>query len=254
MKFIRFRSKETIYQGVLTEEEIRGIEGDLFSNWSYTGKTFSIKDVTLLAPLEPNQVIGIGANFIATEADRPAEVPTMPVFFFKATSSVIGPEADIVIPSGVEQVKFESELAVVIGKTAKNIAEEDVFDYVFGYTVGNDVTCPDYFHENGHWTLGKSFDTFTPLGPLIETDVDPLNVSVKATLNGEEKQNSHVQLMIVSTQRMISYLSHVMTLTPGDVILTGSPVGAEMIQTNDDIACTIDEIGTLQNRFVSASK
>jgi 2-keto-4-pentenoate hydratase/2-oxohepta-3-ene-1,7-dioic acid hydratase in catechol pathway len=251
VKFTRFMVGQDSYVGIVEGETIREIKGDIFTSWTYTGNVFSLGDVKLLSPLEPNQVIGIGANYVAKKEDLPSELPAIPVFFFKPTSSVIGPEDDIVIPEGIEQVKFESELAVVIGKEAKNVAEEDVLDYVFGYTVGNDVTAPQFFREDGHWTIGKSFDTFTPLGPVIETELDPSTVKVEAKLNGVEKQNSSTELMIISLRKMVSYLSNVMTLKPGDVILTGSPLGAEMVNPGDSIECEIKGIGTLRNSFVT---
>ncbi len=253
MKFARFKVEGSeVYQGVLTEDTMKVIEGNLFGDWAYTGETFSVSEVTLLAPVEPNQIIGIGANYVSKKADLPSELPEIPVFFFKSTSSVIGPEADIVIPEGIDQVKFESELAIVIGKEAKNVPEAEVLDYVFGYTVGNDVTAPQFFHQDGHWTIGKSFDTFTPLGPVIETELDPFQVNVEAKLNGVEKQNSETELMIIPIRKMISYLSTVMTLKPGDVILTGSPVGAEFVGAGEVIECEIKEIGSLRNTFVAA--
>lgn len=254
MKFARFTVNSNIYTGVVSEDVLKEIAGDIFGEWEYTGKNFSKQEVKLLAPLVPNQIIGIGANFVAKTEDLPEQLPEIPVFFFKPTSSVIGPEEDIIIPEGCEEVKFESELAVIIGKEAKNIEESDVFDYVFGYTVGNDVTAPAFFHEAGHWTIGKSFDTFTPLGPVIETELDTSKVRVVANLNGVEKQNSGTELMIISIQKMISYLSKVMTLKPGDIILTGSPVGAEFVGVNDVIECEIKEIGTLKNTFTVSSK
>lgn len=250
MKFTRFTINSTIYTGVIIDETIREIKGDMFGDWEYAGKTFSQDEVKFLAPLEPNQIIGIGANYVAKVEDLPKELPEIPVFFFKPTSSVIGPEEEIVIPEGIEQVKFESELAIVIGKEAKNVPESQVLDYVFGYTVGNDVTAPQFFHQDGHWTIGKSFDTFTPLGPVIETQLDPFNVNVQAKLNEIEKQNSPTELMIIPILKMVSYLTNVMTLKPGDVILTGSPVGAELVGAGDIIECTINEIGTLRNTFV----
>ncbi|MFC0272739.1 fumarylacetoacetate hydrolase family protein [Metabacillus herbersteinensis] len=254
MKFIRFAVNSTVSTGVLTDKGIREIKGNLFGDWEYTDHSFSLNEVKLLAPLEPNQIIGIGANYVSNVEDLPSELPEIPVFFFKPTSSVIGPEEEIVIPTGIDQVKFESELAIVIGKEAKNVPESEVLDYVFGYTVGNDVTAPQFFHQDGHWTIGKSFDTFTPLGPVIETELDPFNVKVEAKLNDSEKQNSATELMIIPIRRMISYLTSVMTLKPGDVILTGSPVGAELVSAGDVIECEIKEIGTLRNTFVTARK
>lgn len=253
MKFARFSAGSNVYTGIVSEGNIKVIEGSLFGEYEYTGEVFAENEVQLLAPIEPNQVIGIGANFVSNVEDLPSDLPEIPVFFFKPNSSVIGPEEDIVIPQGIEQVKFESELAVVIGKEAKNVPESKVLDYVFGYTVGNDVTAPQFFHKDGHWTIGKSFDTFTPLGPVIETELDLLEVRIEAVLNGVEKQNSGTNLMIVPIRKMISYLSNIMTLKPGDVILTGSPVGAELVGAGDAIECSIKEIGTLRNTFVSAN-
>ncbi|PGY09087.1 fumarylacetoacetate hydrolase family protein [Bacillus sp. AFS031507] len=255
MKFTRFTKGSSVYTGVMSENTIQVINGDIFGdNWEYTGQIFSVTDVTLLAPIKPNQIIGIGANYVSKLEDRPSELPEIPVFFFKPISSVIGPEEDIILPEGIEKVKFESELAIVIGKEAKNVPESEVLDYVFGYTVGNDVTAPQFFHQDGHWTIGKSFDTFTPLGPVIETELDPFAVNVEARLNGVEKQNSATELMIIPIRRMVSYLSKVMTLQPGDVILTGSPVGAEFVGAGDTIECKINEIGTLSNSFVLAKE
>ncbi|WP_246943119.1 fumarylacetoacetate hydrolase family protein [Bacillus pinisoli] len=254
MKFVRFSVNNETLAGVLTDQTIKVISGNIFSKWEYTDLTYNLGEVKLLAPLEPKHIIGIGANFVTKVEDLPAELPSIPVFFFKPTTSVIGPHDEIVIPEGIDEVKFESELAIVIGKEAKQVSEDDVLDYVFGYTIGNDVTASQFFHEAGHWTVGKAFDTFTPLGPVIETELDPLNVRVEAYLNGVEKQNSGTELMIVPIKKMISYLTNVMTLQPGDVILTGSPVGAEMVGEGNVIECEIKEIGNLKNTFVKVKK
>lgn len=254
MKFARFqaRGEETIRSGVVVDETIQEINGDIFGQWDYTGGSYSLDQVQLLAPLKPNQVIGIGANYVASKEELPKPIPEIPVFFIKPLSSVIGPEEQIEIPDGIEEVKFESELAVVIGKKVRNISESEVLDSIFGYTIGNDVTAPQYFRQDGHWMVGKSFDTFTPLGPFLETELDPLRARIEAYQNGEKKQDSPTDLMIVSIQYMISYLSRVMTLMPGDVILTGSPVGAEFLKNNDVVECTIEGIGTLRNTAVKA--
>ncbi|MGG4489168.1 fumarylacetoacetate hydrolase family protein [Metabacillus idriensis] len=252
MKFVRFKDQSAVYSGVLKDSEIKEIQGDIFRDWEYTGRSFQIEQVQLLAPILPNQIIGIGANYVSNKEDLPEVLPEIPVFFFKPTSSVIGPEENIVIPAGAKQVKFESELAIIIGKKAKNVPESDIMDYVFGFTVGNDVTAPAFFHGDGHWTIGKSFDTFTPLGPAIETELDPFNVNVEARLNGDLKQDSPTDLMIIPIRKMISYLTSVMTLSEGDVILTGSPVGAELVNTGDVIECEIKEIGILRNSFAEA--
>ncbi len=254
MKFTRFSYNSKVHTGVVLNNGIKEIEGDIFGKWEYSDKVFSMDEVKLLAPLEPNQIIGIGANFVQKVEELPSELPEIPVFFFKPTSSVIGPEEEIIIPESIEQVKFESELALVIGKDAKNVPEDEVLEYIFGYTVGNDVTAPQYFHDAGHWTIGKAFDTFTPLGPYIETELDPFKIRVEARLNGIGKQNSGTDLMIVPIRKMVSYLSNVMTLKKGDVILTGSPVGAKFVGDGDMIECEIKEVGILRNYFVSARR
>lgn len=247
MKFARFEKNNNVYNGVITESGIQQIEGDPITDWTTTDNVYSLDEVKLLAPFQPRHIIGIGANYVGSKDELPKELPKIPVFFFKPTSSVIATGEPIIIPNGINEVKFESELAVIIGKKAKNITEDEVTDYIFGYTVANDVTAPQFFREDGHWTIGKAFDTFTPLGPVIETELDPDKVVIKAYLNGEKKQDSETSLMIVSMRKMIAYLSNVMTLDAGDVILTGSPLGAVMMKDGDEIVCEIEEIGQLRN-------
>ncbi|RYG73225.1 FAA hydrolase family protein [Lentibacillus lipolyticus] len=232
---------------MVTDFGIQQIEGDLFADWDIARGIYQPDQIELLEPLTPRHVIGIGANYVSKPSELPAEAPDLPVFFYKPVSSVIGSGEPIVMPNEIKEVKFESELAVVMGKTASSIAEHEVTDYIFGYTVANDVTAPQYFHEDGHWMVGKSFDTFTPLGPCIETEFDPDSASVEAYLNGEKKQDGLTTNMIVSMRKMIAYLSGVMTLNPGDVILTGSPLGAEMMKDGDEITCNIAGIGELHN-------
>jgi 2-keto-4-pentenoate hydratase/2-oxohepta-3-ene-1,7-dioic acid hydratase in catechol pathway len=252
MKFASFQSGTEVCMGVVEGETIKEIKGDIFGMWAYTGQTFQASQVKLKAPLMPRHIIGIGKNFLDPgQAKQP--VPEMPIFFYKPLSTVIGPEEAIRIPQGTEKVKFESELAAIIGKPAKNIGESEVRDYIFGYTVANDVAAVNYFHPDGHWTIGKAFDTFCPLGPYIETDLDYNAVRVKARVNGETKQDSGMDEIIMPIDKMIAYISRFMTLMPGDVILTGTPAGAGMVVNGDVIECVIDEIGTLRNP-VQASK
>lgn len=250
MNFARFtvgRDKDE-RAGVVTNETVKEIRGDIFTEWEYTGNTFAVEQVRFLAPLVPHSIIGIGANYLAPGQARPETLPEIPVFFFKPLTSVIGTDEDIVIPPSIDEVKFESELAVIIGKEAYQIKESEVSDYIFGYTIGNDVTAPQYFHPDGHWTIGKSFKTFTPLGPVIKTDLDLANIRIQAIHNGEMKQDGTTDLMIISIPRMIAYLANVFPLMPGDVILTGAPTGADFLKKGDVIECTIEEIGVLRNK------
>jgi 2-keto-4-pentenoate hydratase/2-oxohepta-3-ene-1,7-dioic acid hydratase in catechol pathway len=255
MKFVRFTENKGshIHSGVLeNSNSIKEIRGDLFDSWEYTGAVYNVNDVRMEAPLVPNSIIGIGKNYLAPDEVRPEKLPDIPVLFYKPVTTLISTEDKIILPPTVDEVKFESELAVVIGKEAKNISEAEVFDYIFGYTVGNDVTAFSLFHPDGHWTLGKAADTFTPLGPVLETELDLSQIKIKSRLNGEEKQNSGLDKIIVGIPEMISYISKFVTLLPGDVILTGAPAGAIFMKDGDVIECIIDGIGTLRNTVSKA--
>jgi 2-keto-4-pentenoate hydratase/2-oxohepta-3-ene-1,7-dioic acid hydratase in catechol pathway len=249
MKFARYKALEDGLEryALLQDGKLHDIEGDIFGEWLMTGIAFDEDQVHLLAPLVPRSIIGVGKNYVAANESKPSKLPEIPVFFYKPLSSVIGPNSSIVIPSALTEIKFESELAVVIGKKAHNISEQEALDYVFGYTVANDVTAPQYFHADGHWMVGKSFDTFTPLGPYLETELDLDKINVQAFHNGQLKQDSPLDLMILTIPFLLSYLSHVMTLHPGDVLLSGSPTGAEFMSAGDTIECRIDGIGVLHN-------
>ncbi|MUK87516.1 DUF2437 domain-containing protein [Ornithinibacillus sp. L9] len=253
MKYVRFKQGETDKYGVLKEEEIIVLTGSpLNGDSTQTDEKVNIEEVRLISPLVPNEIIGIGANFFADEKDRPEWLPDTPIFFSKPKHSVIGTGDSIELPPGVESVKFESEIAVIIGKQARNIDESDYLDYIFGITVANDVTSPDYFREDGHWFVGKSFPSFTPLGPVIETDVKLENVMIQSYVNGKPFQNSPTSHMIISIPQMITYLSQVTVLNPGDVILTGSPVGADFVKAGDVVSCTVTGVSTLENPVIQS--
>lgn len=250
MKFVRFTEKKgsDVRSGVLQDSNtIKEIKGDPLNSWDFLETTYSLEDVILESPLVPRSIIGIGKNYLAPGEARPEKLPDIPVLFYKPVTSVIGTEQSIVLPTVVDEVKFESELAVVMGKEAKNISNEEVFEHIFGYTVGNDVTAFSLFHPDGHWTVGKAADTFTPLGPVLETELDLSQIQIRSQLNGVDKQNSGLDNIIVGIPEMISYISQFVTLLPGDVILTGAPAGAEFMKDGDVIECSIDGIGTLRN-------
>lgn len=250
MKFIRFTEKEgsVTRSGVLDNENlIQEIQGSPLSDWEYTNTAHRLEDVIVKSPLVPNSIIGIGKNYLAPGEVRPEKLPDIPVLFYKPVTSVIGTGELIILPAIVDEVKFESELAVVIGKEAKNISKEEVYDHIFGYTVGNDVTAFSLFHPDGHWTVGKAADTFTPLGPVIETELDLSQIKIRSQLNGEEKQDSGLDNILLGIPEMISYISQFVTLLPGDVVLTGAPAGAEFMKDGDVIECIIDGIGNIRN-------
>ncbi|MZQ85433.1 DUF2437 domain-containing protein [Paenibacillus sp. 5J-6] len=248
MKLARFTipGESEVRSGIVDNSEIHEFTGDLFTSRILTGKTFSLQNVGLKAPIIPRHIIGIGRNFVGEGEPKPA-IPDMPILFFKPLSTVVGPEDAVLLPLGTDEIKFESELAVIIGKEARNIAPEQVDDVIFGFTVTNDFGAFNYFHPEGHWTIGKSFDTFCPLGPVIVTDFDYHSARIQATVNGTVKQDALMERIITPIDSMISYISRFMTLMPGDVILTGTPAGADLVRDGDIVDCYIEGIGHLQN-------
>jgi 2-keto-4-pentenoate hydratase/2-oxohepta-3-ene-1,7-dioic acid hydratase in catechol pathway len=249
MKLARFTfsGEAEILNGMIEGDMVREYNGDLFGARTLTGRTFALRDIQFRAPLVPRHIIGIGKNFVAEGAEKPP-VPDMPILFFKPLGTVVGPEDPVLLPRGTEEIKFESELAVIIGKTVKNLAPEEADGAIFGYTVTNDFGAFNYFHPEGHWTIGKAFDTFCPLGPVIETEFDYRSARIQATVGGIVKQDSPMERIITPIDIMISTISRFMTLMPGDVILTGTPTGSEAVRDGDVVDCFIEGIGHLRNQ------
>ncbi|WP_434564725.1 fumarylacetoacetate hydrolase family protein [Thermoanaerobacterium thermosaccharolyticum] len=211
-------------------------------------RSIDIKDAKLLAPCEITKAVCVGLNYgdhIEEMGDKRPEEPTL---FIKPATAVIGPDDYIVKPKMSERVDYEGELAVVIKKTAKDVSEGDALNYVLGYTIANDVTARDLQSKDGQWTRAKSFDTFLPLGPWIETDLDPSNLEIKTYVNGVLKQHSNTKHLIFSVPKLVSFISHVMTLNPGDVILTGTPSGVGPLKSGDVVTIEIEGIGKLTNK------
>ncbi|MCY9660094.1 fumarylacetoacetate hydrolase family protein [Paenibacillus chondroitinus] len=252
MKLARFivSGESEIRSGIIEESNIHEFTGDIFTSRILTGKTFSLDNVQLKAPLTPRHIIGIGKNFVGEGAPKP-EVPEMPILFFKPLTTVVGPGDAVVLPLGTDDIKFESELAVIIGKEARNIDPRNIHEVIFGYTVANDLGAFNYFHPEGHWTIGKSFDTFCPLGPVIVTDFDYHSARIQSTVNGIVKQDALMERIITPIDSMIAYISRFMTLMPGDIILTGTPAGADQVRDGDVVDCYIEGIGHLQNPVIA---
>jgi len=248
MKFVRFTlaGETQVRSGTIQESFIREFTGDPFSRFDYTGREFDLSSVSLQAPLIPKHIIGVGKNFAADHVTKPP-IPELPVLFFKPLTSVIGPGDTIILPPVPDAVKYESELAVVIGKTAKNIAAAEADSVIFGFTVSNDMSASGFYHPEGHWTIGKSFDTFCPLGPVIETEFDYRSARIQSEVNGIRKQDSSIERMITPVNELIAYISGFMTLSPGDIILTGTPPGAVNVSDGDQVDCIIEGIGRLSN-------
>ncbi|RCW49819.1 fumarylacetoacetate hydrolase family protein [Halanaerobium sp. ST460_2HS_T2] len=256
MKIIRYQKGEEIRNGILREEKVFEVEGDIFSSFSVGQKVAKLEDVKLLAPVQPPNIIAIGLNYRQHALETGAEIPERPVIFLKATSSITEPNSEIVLPQlAPAEVDFEAELAVVIAKKAKNIETVEVDDYILGYSCANDVSARDCQKKlDKQWARGKSFDTFCPLGPWIETEINPNDLKIKSILNGKVMQQSKTSDMIFNIEQLISYLSHNMTLLPGTVILTGTPEGVGFareekvfLRNGDQITIEIEGIGSLKN-------
>jgi len=227
------------------------IEGHPFGDISFTGQRWALADVRLMSPILPSKVVCVGRNYAAHAAEHGAEVPAEPLLFLKPSTSIIGPDDAIRIPQVSKQVEHEAELAIVIGASgARRITRSGAARAIFGYTVANDVTARDLQAKDGQWTRAKGFDSFCPLGPWIDTDVDVSDVEVRCEVNGEVRQIGRTKDMVFDPATLVSYVSHVMTLLPGDVILTGTPDGVEPMVAGDKVSVSVEGIGTLTNQVI----
>jgi 2-keto-4-pentenoate hydratase/2-oxohepta-3-ene-1,7-dioic acid hydratase in catechol pathway len=213
----------------------------------FTGDRFALADVRLLAPILPSKVLAVGRNYAAHAAELGNDVPERPLIFLKPSTSVIGTGDLIRLPVDSQQVEHEAELALVIGKLAKDVPRERALDVVFGYTCANDVTARDQQRADVQFTRAKGYDSFCPIGPWIETNFDPSAVRVRCLVNGTVTQDGNTRDMIFDVATIVSFMSHVMTLVPGDVILTGTPAGVGPIVDQDTVTVAIDGIGELVN-------
>ncbi len=247
MKIVRFEMDGEIFYGAVKENSINVINGDIFEDYTITYKMVSPDEVKILPPCVPGKIICIGLNYIDHAKEVGIAIPKTPVVFMKPSTAVIGNMDYIEIPEMSKHIDYECELAVIIKKEVKNISEEDAKDAILGYTCGNDVTARDLQKPDGQWILCKGFDTFLPLGPCIETELDPMNLDIKTYLNGELKQSSNTKNLIFDVYTLISYLSKIMTLKPGDVIMTGTPSGISAMKAGDEVIVEIEKIGRLVN-------
>jgi len=213
-----------------------------------TGARFSLEEVRLLAPILPSKVVCIGKNYADHVREMGGDRPAEPVIFLKPSTAVCGPGDPILRPAQLsERVDYEGELAVVIGRVCREVPAQRVAEVIFGYTCANDVTARDLQARDGQWTRAKGFDTFCPLGPWIETDADPADLALVTRLNGEVRQESRTSLLLYDVRALVMFVSQVMTLLPGDVLLTGTPAGVGPMDKGDEVAVTIEGIGTLSN-------
>jgi 2-keto-4-pentenoate hydratase/2-oxohepta-3-ene-1,7-dioic acid hydratase in catechol pathway len=221
-----------------------------FGTPTFTGRSWKLADVRVLAPILASKVICIGKNYAAHAAEMGGEAPADPVIFIKPNTSIIGPEVPIVRPPSSERVDYEGELAVVIGRPCKDVKAGQAKDVILGYTIANDVTARDQQKADGQWTRGKSYDTFCPLGPWIETSFDPSDVELVTELDGEVKQRTRTSLMLHDIGEIVEWITRIMTLLPGDVILTGTPEGVGPMVAGQRVSVTVNGIGTLSNPVV----
>ena len=257
MRIVRFCHSAGTCFGVLEGDVITALEGDPLERIELTDRTVALGEVRLLAPVDPPNVLAIGLNYMPHADESAMEIPERPLLFLKATSTVIGPCDPIVLPRAApSEVDYEAELCVVMGRSARHVTENDALDCVLGYTCGNDVSARDcQLRLDGQWARGKSFDSFCPLGPWIETELDPDHAGIRSLVNGEVMQDSNTSQMIFKCARLISFLSTGMTLAPGTVIMTGTPSGVGFarkppvfLKAGDVVRVEVEGIGALENR------
>lgn len=261
MRIARFTTGEEPLYGVLTGDvDENGIPDDdcvlvqlngdpLYVGLHLSSKEHKLADVRLLSPVLPrSKVIGIGRNYADHAAEMGGEVPAEPLMFLKPNTSVSGPGDPIMLPAMSEQVDYEGELAVVISRICKEVPVERAADCIWGYTVANDVTARDLQRRDGQFTRAKGFDTFCPLGPWIETELDVSDLAVKTFVNGDLKQDGRTSQLVFDVPTLVAHVSSVMTLLPGDVILTGTPAGVGPLSDGDEVEVFIEGIGNLTNK------
>jgi len=248
MKIARFAfSKYKEQYGWILENEIGLIEGDIFNEYRRLETEIQLDRARLLPPVVPGKIICVARNYIEHARERNVEVPEIPMIFLKPPTAIIATNETIQIPPQSNQVEHEAELAVVIGKAGRWIDIDNAYDHIFGYTIGNDVTARDLQRNESQWTRAKGFDTFCPLGPWIETEVDVTDLLITCRVNGELRQMASTKEMIFPVTQLVAYVSNIMTLLPGDVILTGTPAGVGSLEKGDKVEITIEGIGSLTN-------
>jgi 2-keto-4-pentenoate hydratase/2-oxohepta-3-ene-1,7-dioic acid hydratase in catechol pathway len=245
---VRYLDGDHIRVGVLEGETVRETRGEMFNHLSVGPEVGALDTIELAAPVEPGKLIAIGLNYKDhVEQDTDLNIPDTPVIFLKPISAIIGPNEPIILPQGPERVDAEAELCIVIGKQCRHVKAEDADSVILGYTCGNDVSARDYQWKDGQWVRAKGFDTFAPLGPAIVTDIDPSSLAVTSRVNGEAFQSSSTNQLLFDVPYLIEFISGVMTLNPGDVIMTGTPAGPPSLKDGDVCEVEVEGLGVLRN-------
>jgi len=256
MRIVRYQLNDQPPQyGWIMGDKIGSIEGNVFGTFQRQEARIPVETAQLLPPSTPGKIICVGRNYAAHAKEHGADIPEVPLIFLKPTTSLIGHHQAVVLPPQSEQVEHEAELVVVIGKKGRWISPDAALSHIFGYTVANDVTARDLQRRDGQWTRAKGFDTFCPVGPWIETEFDPADAVVTCNVNGEMRQMASTRDMIFTVKQLIAFISSVMTLEPGDLLLTGTPAGVSPLNPGDIVEVSVEGVGTLSNPVVSpASK
>jgi 2-keto-4-pentenoate hydratase/2-oxohepta-3-ene-1,7-dioic acid hydratase in catechol pathway len=249
----RFRHGDRIATGSIDGRFVRPLGGTFFDNPLPTGEEIPLSEVRLLAPVLPSKVVAVGRNYADHAEEMGGDVPEEPVIFLKPSTAVIGPGDSIPYPSISSRVDHEGELAVVIGRLARSVRAEEAGRFILGYTCGNDVTARDLQQRDGQWTRGKGFDGFCPLGPWVETEFDPIDVGIECRVNGRVRQAARTTQLTFGPAELVEFVTQVMTLLPGDVILTGTPAGVAPLQVGDRVEVEVEGIGVLENTVVAGA-
>jgi 2-keto-4-pentenoate hydratase/2-oxohepta-3-ene-1,7-dioic acid hydratase in catechol pathway len=248
LKIARFHYQEKLRHGLVEGDNVHLIDNDIFAERIIKNPTpISIDKVRLLAPVSPGKIICVGLNYKDHAKELNMPIPDEPILFLKPHTSVIGPGDDIIYPDGVTRLDYEAELALVIKRQAKDISPDESADHILGYTCLNDITARDLQKKDGQWTRAKSFDTFCPIGPFIVTDIDARNLDIELFVNCQRRQHSSTSNLIFDTSFLVSFISRIMTLMPGDIIATGTPPGVGPLSPGDEVEVRISNIASLKN-------
>jgi len=257
LRIVRFAAQSKIKYGISEGDVIRGLRGSPFahfegvgSSFKFDGSSYRLDEVKLLAPCTPSKIVALGLNYRRHAEETNMPLPSVPLIFLKPSTAVIGPEDKIVLPRDSRRVDYEGELGVVIGGKAKDVTKGAVKDYILGYTCVNDVSERHVQKADGQWTRAKGYDTFAPIGPWIETEVSPDDLKIETYLNGELRQSDRTSELVFGVSELVSFISGVMTLLPGDVIATGTPSGIGRMNIGDVVEVRIEKIGILRNFVV----
>lgn len=252
MKYAKFINPENrIRYGIVEEDNVMELSGNTYSGYTKTSTFHSLDNIKLLPPCEPSKIVAVGLNYMDHAREMNREIPDEPMLFMKPGTSVTGHENSIQYPAHMsERVDYEGELAVIISKEARMVKQKYALDYVLGYTCINDVTARDLQRRDIQFTRAKGFDTFAPIGPFMETEIDTSNTGLTTYLNGEQRQNSSTSNLIFSVPKLVSFISGIMTLLPGDIIATGTPSGIGSMKPGDIVEVEIEGIGRLRNYVV----